>query len=79
MKVKTLINKLLNYDMNVPVELVILGENDERFSCKLKNKCVDESGSFDDCPIIFFTTEVKDGTKSIQDVIDTNALLKDKS
>ncbi len=26
MKVRTLINKLLNYDMNAPVELVILGE-----------------------------------------------------
>ena len=69
MKVKTLINKLLNYDMNVPVELVILGENEERFSCTLKNNCVDESGRFDNCPVIFDAHEVKDDDESIQDLI----------
>jgi hypothetical protein len=30
MKVKTLINRLLNYDMDVDVELVIYGDNEER-------------------------------------------------
>tara|TARA_R100000789_G_scaffold27753_1_gene30767 strand:+ start:232 stop:495 length:264 start_codon:yes stop_codon:yes gene_type:complete len=75
MKVKTLINKLLNYDMNAPVELVILGEDGERYSRYLSNNCVDESGGFDDCPIIFDTNEVKDGAKSIQDLIDNEEYL----
>jgi len=69
MKVKTLINKLLNYDMNAPVELVILGEDGERYSRYLSNNCVDESGGFDDCPIIFDTNEIKDDDESIQDLI----------
>ena len=33
MKVKTLINKLLNYDMDINVELVIFGDDEERFTC----------------------------------------------
>jgi hypothetical protein len=38
MKVKTLINRLLNYDMDVDVELVIYGDNEERFSCTLNGE-----------------------------------------
>ena len=53
MKVRTLINKLLNYDMDTPVEFVIHGEEGERFACTLTDDCVDEDGGFDNCPIIF--------------------------
>jgi hypothetical protein len=42
MKVKTLINRLLNYDMDVDVDLVIYGDNEERFSCTLKDDCIEE-------------------------------------
>ena len=69
MKVRTLINKLLNYDMDAPVEFVIHGEEGERFSCNLKNDCVDEDGGFDNCPVIFDAHEVKDDDESIQDLI----------
>jgi hypothetical protein len=69
MKVRTLINKLLNYDMNSPVELVILGEDEERYSCYLPDDSVDEDGGFDNCPIIFDANEVKDDDESIHDLI----------
>ena len=69
MKVRTLINKLLNYDMNAPVELVILGEDEERYSCYLPDDSVDENGGFDNCPIIFDVNEIKDDDESIHDLI----------
>ena len=69
MKVRTLINKLLNYDMDTPVEFVIHGEEGERFACTLTDDCVDEDGGFDNCPIIFDANEVKDDDESIHDLI----------
>ena len=70
MKVKTLINRLLNYDMNIDVELVIYGDNEERFSCTLKDDCIDGHGGLDYCPIIFHSNELKnDEDESIQDLI----------
>ena len=69
MKVRELINKLLNYKMDAPVELVILGEDGERYSKYLPDNSVDEDGGFDDCPIIFDANEVKDDDESIQDLI----------
>ena len=69
MKVKTLINKLLNYDMDVNVELVIFGDNEERFTCTLNDNCVDELGGGESCPIILHSNEIKDDDESIQDLI----------
>ena len=69
MKVRELINKLLNYKMDAPVELVILGEDGERYSKYLPNNSVDEDGGFDDCPIILNSTEIKDDDESIEDLI----------
>jgi hypothetical protein len=72
MKVKTLINKLLNYNMEETVELVIYGDEGERYSCVVKDNCVDENGGYGDaCPIIFHATEIKDEDKdeSLQDLI----------
>jgi len=69
MKVRTLINKLLNYKMDAPVELVILGEDGERYSKYLPDDSVDEDGGFDDCPIILNSTEIKDDDESIEDLI----------
>ena len=70
MKVKTLINKLLNYDMDVNVELVIFGDNEERFTCTLNDNCVDELGGGESCPIILHSNELKDDDdESIQDLI----------
>ena len=69
MKVKTLINRLLNYDMDVDVDLVIYGDNEERFSCTLKDDCIDGHGGGDYCPIIFNSNEIKDDDESIQDLI----------
>jgi hypothetical protein len=53
MKVKTLINRLLNYDMNIDVELVIHGEDEERYTCTLPDDSIDGHGGLDYCPIIF--------------------------
>jgi hypothetical protein len=69
MKVRELINKLLNYKMDAPVELVILGEDGERYSKYLPDDSVDEDGGFDDCPIILNSTEIKDDDESIEDLI----------
>ena len=71
MKVRTLINRLLNYDMDVDVDLVIYGDNEERFSCTLKDDCIDEHGGGDYCPIIFHSNELRDDEEdeSIQDLI----------
>ena len=69
MKVRELINKLLNYKMDAPVELVILGEDRERYSRYLPDDSVDEDGGFDDCPIILNSTEIKDDDESIEDLI----------
>lgn len=72
MKVKTLINKLLNYDMDINVELVIFGDDEERFTCVLTDDCVDELGGGDYCPIILHSNEIKkddDKDESIQDLI----------
>jgi hypothetical protein len=69
MKVRTLINRLLNYDMNMNVELVILGDNEERYTCTLTDDCIDGHGGGDYCPIIFNSNEIKDDDESIQDLI----------
>ena len=72
MKVKTLINRLLNYDMDVDVDLVIYGDNEERFSCTLKDDCIDghDTKGLDYCAIIFHSNELKDDEdESIQDLI----------
>jgi len=71
MKVRTLINRLLNYDMNMNVELVILGDNNERYICTFKDDCIDGHGGGDYCPIIFNSNEIKDDDddESIQDLI----------
>ena len=73
MKVRTLINRLLNYDMNVDVDLVIYGDNEERFSCTLKDDCIDGHGTqgLDYCAIIFHSNELRDDEEdeSIQDLI----------
>ena len=72
MKVKTLINRLLNYDMDVDVDLVIYGDNEERFSCTLKDDCIDghDTKGLDYCAIIFHSNELKDDDdESIQDLI----------
>ena len=72
MKVRTLINRLLNYDMDVDVDLVIYGDNEERFSCTLKDDCIDGHGtkSLDYCAIIFHSNELKDDEdETIQDLI----------
>jgi hypothetical protein len=71
MKVKTLINRLLNYDMDVDVELVIYGDNEERFSCTLPDDSIDGHGGGDYCPIIIESNELKDDDddESIQDLI----------
>ena len=55
--------------MNAPVELVILGEDEERYSCYLPDDSVDETGGFDDCPIILDVNEIKDDDESIHDLI----------
>tara|TARA_R100000951_G_scaffold92216_2_gene80655 strand:- start:710 stop:937 length:228 start_codon:yes stop_codon:yes gene_type:complete len=63
--------------MNETVELVIYGDEGERYSCVLKDSCVDENGGYggygDACPIIFHATEIKDEDKdedeSLQDLI----------
>jgi hypothetical protein len=48
MKVKTLINRLLNYDMEHDVELIILGEDEgrlaERYTCTLPDDSIDGHG-----------------------------------
>jgi hypothetical protein len=69
MKVKELINKLLNYKMDAPVELVILGEDGERYSSYLPDDSVDEDGNFNDCSILLNSTELKDDDESIEDLI----------
>ena len=69
MKVRELINKLLNYNMDAPVELAILGEDGERYSSYLPDDSVDEDGGFDDCPILLNSTEIKDDDESIEDLI----------
>jgi hypothetical protein len=69
MKVKTLINKLLNYDMDIDVELVMYGDNEERFSCTLKDDCIEEEQCLDYCAIILHSNELKDDDESIQDLI----------
>jgi hypothetical protein len=69
MNVRTLINKLLHFDMNAPVELVILGEQEERYSCYLPDDSIDEGHNFNNCPIIFNAKEVKDDDESIHDLI----------
>lgn len=72
MKVKTLINRLLNYDMDHNVELIILGVNEERYTCILPDDCIEDgnqSGN-DNCPLIFATTEIKDEDESIEDLIE---------
>jgi hypothetical protein len=69
MKVRTLINKLLNYDMDLDVELVIYGDDEERFSCTLKDDCIEEHRGLDYCAIIFHSNELKDDDESIQDLI----------
>jgi hypothetical protein len=69
MKVKTLINRLLNYDMDISVELVIHGEDEERYTCTLPDDSIDGHGGGDYCPIIFNTNEIKDDDESIQDLI----------
>jgi hypothetical protein len=51
MKVKTLINRLLNYDMEHDVELIILGEDEgrlaERYTCTLPDDSIDGHGGID--------------------------------
>jgi hypothetical protein len=70
MKVKTLINRLLNYDMDIDVELVMYGDNEERFSCTLKDDCIEEEQCLDYCAIILHSNELKDDDdESIQDLI----------
>ena len=70
MKVKTLINRLLNYDMEHNVELIILGEDEERYTCTLPDDSIDAHGGGDYCPIILNSNEIKDDDdESIQDLI----------
>jgi hypothetical protein len=69
MKVKTLINRLLNYDMEHDVELIILGEDEERYTCTLPDDSIDGHGGGDYCPIIIESNELKDDDESIQDLI----------
>jgi hypothetical protein len=71
MKVRTLINRLLNYDMNIDVELVIHGEDEERYTCTLPDDSIDGHGGLDYCPIIFHSNELRDDEEdeSIQDLI----------
>ena len=75
MKVKTLINRLLNYDMEHEVELIILGEDErrlaERYTCTLPDDSIDGHGGLDYCPIIFHSNELRDDEEdeSIQDLI----------
>ena len=64
MKVKELIRRLLNHDMDAKVELVIFGKDkyeEMRYSCFLKNDCIeDQSGFRNTCPLIFHTDEISD-------------------
>ena len=71
MKVKTLINRLLNYDMEHDVELIILGEDEERYTCTLPDDSIDGHGGGDYCPIIIESNELRDDEEdeSIQDLI----------
>ena len=70
MKVKTLINRLLNYDMDVDVDLVIYGDNEERFSCTLNEIDIEEKQCLDYCVIILHSDQLKDDDdESIQDLI----------
>ena len=69
MKVKTLINRLLNYNMDHNVELIIFGENEERYTCTLPDDSIDGHGGCDYCPIIFNANQIKDEDESIQDLI----------
>jgi len=69
MKVKTLINRLLNYKMDHNVELIILGEDEERYTCTLPDDSIDGYGEDQYCPIIFYANQIKDEDESIQDLI----------
>ena len=64
MKVKELIRRLLNHDMDAKVELVIFGKDkyqEMRYSCFLKNDCIEDGSGFrNTCPLIFHTDEISD-------------------
>ena len=69
MKVKTLINRLLNYKMDHNVELIIFGEDEERYTCTLPDDSIDGHGGDQYCPIILDANHIKDEDESIQDLI----------
>ena len=64
MKVKELIRRLLNYDMNSKVELAILGKGkykEKRYSCFLNEDCIYDQPGFsskNQCSLIFYTDEI---------------------
>ena len=65
MKVRELIHKLLNYDMDAKVELVILGKDEyeeKRYSCFLNENSIEGAPEFfkDQCSLIFSTDEISD-------------------
>ena len=65
MQVRELIHKLLNYDMNAKVELVILGKDEyeeKRYSCFLNEDNIEGAPEFskDQCSLIFDTDEISD-------------------
>ena len=83
MTVRTLINKLLDYDKNLPFELVIYGEAGERFACKMKEEDVLENeGHFDSVPIVFSAYQIvesdveADEAESLQDYINKASIQK---
>ena len=65
MKVRELIHKLLNYDMDAKVELVILGKDEyeeKRYSCFLNENNIEGAPEWfkDQCSLIFNTDEISD-------------------
>ena len=65
MKVRELIHKLLNYDMDAKVELVILGKDEyeeKRYSCFLNENSIEGAPEWfkDQCSLIFHTDEISD-------------------
>ena len=57
--VRTLINKLLDYDMNLPVEVVVYGEAGQRFACEMEEDHILEyEGHYKSVPVIFSAHEI---------------------
>ena len=78
MKVRELIRRLLNHDMNAKVELVILGKGkyeEKRYSCFLNEDCIEDQPGFfkDQCSLIFYTDEISDNEykgDTLHEIID---------